>query len=197
MRLLLAFLLTCGTLFAAAPTVTTAQPQFGPGPDVQTSFDKVSGFPTAVKYKLGTLLQQSYNTLYCVYDFATQGGAVGTVNLLSTDLKTPCTLPGKSVVRNGFLDVSTALVSAGAGTMSVGTGASTTDLLAATGVASLTGQVLLVPRYATVGTFIKLSTANAVVNGVNRNAYQPTVSIASAAFTAGHFRVFIDYVLGE
>jgi hypothetical protein len=198
MRIFLLALLFCGQLFAAAPVVGAAQLQLGPGPDVENAFNKLQGVPAARKYALGTILRQAYNTLVCVYDFATQGGAISTIGLLSTDLRTACTIPGKSVIRNGFVDVTTSPTSGGSPTIAIGSGAATNDLLAATAIGSFgAGQYLLIPRYATVGTFIKLSTANVVTNGVNTNAYQPTMTIATATLTAGHFRVFIDYSLSE
>lgn len=197
-NIFLALLLLSGSAFAInSPTLNTAQPQLSPGPDFQYTFDHLTSLPSARKYRLGTVLWEAYNTLICVYDFATQGGAIGNINLLAEDLKTPCTLPGKAVIRNGMVDVTTAPTSGGSATLALSSGQTAADLMTATAKASFTGQLLLIPVFATVANYIKLTTANSVVNGVNVNAYQPYLTVATAALTAGHFRVFIDYVRGE
>lgn len=168
-----------------------------PNPNFGYSFNRLSGIPVAGQYQFGTKLREMHNTAICVYDFAKLGGATGTIGLKSTDLVTPCRIPGKSVIRNGFIDVTTSPLSTGA-YLSVSSGASAGDLKAATLYSSLTsGRYAVIPVFATVGTYIKLTNANSIVNGVSVNAYQPTVTIATATLTAGHFRVFIDYALSE
>jgi hypothetical protein len=181
-----------------SPTLNTAQPRLSPDPDFKYAFDNLQGVPAARKYKLGTVLWQAHNTAVCVYDFATQGGAIGNINLLNEDLKTPCTLPGKAVVRNGFIDTNTAVTSGGSATISLSTGQAAADLLAATGKASFsTGELAIIPVVGTVSTYIKLTTANSIVSGVNLYPYQVYATVAVAALTAGHFRLFIDYARGE
>lgn len=186
--------LLCGNLFAA---------QIAPNPDFQTTFDKLQGFPSARKYLLGTLVREAHNTAICVYDYPTQGGTVfpGTVvqvGLLAQDLKTPCLLPGRAVIRGGMIDVSVSLVSVSA-TLAISTGGSAGDLRPDTGYGTFngTGELAVSPALATVTGYIKLPLPNTVVNGVNLNRYQPYLQIKNSNLTAGHFRVFIDYVLGE
>jgi hypothetical protein len=198
-KFLLSLLLIGGSVLAInSPTVTTQQPRFAPDTDFKAAFNKLQGVPAASKYQLGTVLAEAHNTLTCVYDFATQGGAIGNINLLSTDLKTPCTLPGKAVVRGGFIDVTTSPTSGGSATIAFSTGQAAADLKTATAIGSLTaGQYVMIPLVQTIGSYIKLTTANSVVNGVSVNAYQPYVTVATAALTAGHFRVFLDYARSE
>ncbi len=199
-KILLALALLGGSLFATtnSPVVGAAAARIAPDPDFQYAFDHLQGVPAARKYKLGTILWEAHNTLICVYDFATQGGAIGNINLLAEDLKTPCALPGKAVVRNGFIDVTTSPTSGGSATIALSTGQTAADLKSATGYGSLTsGQYAVIPVVGTVSTYIKLTTANTVVNGVYANVYQPYATIATAALTAGHFRLFIDYMRSE
>jgi hypothetical protein len=171
---------------------------YTPSPDYGTAFNKLQGVPAASKYQLGTELRESHNVAICVYDFATQGGATGTINLLSSDLKTTCSIPGKAVIRNAYLDVTTALVSAGSTTISFSSGKTAADLKAATLYSSLTGILAMTsPQFATVATYIKITTANAISGGLSVNASTPSITLAAAALTAGHFRLFLDYNLSE
>lgn len=190
MKIFLFFILLSTSLFGA---------QFAPNPDVGSAFNKLQGIPAASKYQLGTLLRESHNQAICVYDFATLGGAIGKVNLVGEDLKTPCLLPGKSVIRNGYVDV-TSYTGGTAGSISLSSGGGSVDLLANTNMTSFTAATefyLLLPRFATASTFIKLSTANSIVGGISVNSYQVTATILGTALTTGHFRVFIDYSLSE
>lgn len=189
MKFLLALLLISAELFAA---------QIVPNPDFQVTFDNLQGIPAARKYKLGSVIREAHTTAVCVYDFATQGGAIGQIKLLARDLITPCLLPGKAVVRNGFVDVTTALTSSGSATVSFSSGKTDADLRMAIAYTSLTAsQYSVSPAFATVSTYLKLTNANTIVNGVNLNAYQPYITVATAALTAGHLRVFIDYSISE
>ncbi|MGE4163873.1 MAG: hypothetical protein AB7G23_19265 [Vicinamibacterales bacterium] len=111
------------------------------------------------------------------YDFAVDGGAVGSITLRSNDGP----LPVGAVIKSGFIDVQTACLSA-TGTMAL-SAESAGDLLAAVGQAGVTaGRKSVVPAGTGV-TAVKLTAA--------RN---PTLAIATAAFTAGKFTLVIDYV---
>jgi hypothetical protein len=110
------------------------------------------------------------------YDFAVDGGAQGTITLRSND----GALPIGSVVQGGFLDVTTACLSA-TGTMAL-QAQSAADLLAAAAQAALTiGVKSLIPVF-TGATGIKLT--------AERN---PALVIATAAFTAGKFDLYIQF----
>jgi len=199
-KIFLLLLLLSGGLFAAnnTPTLNFAQPRFAPDPDFQYTFDHLSSIPAARKYRLGTVLWEAHNTIVCQWDFANQGGAVGTHNMVAEDGVTPCTVPGKAIIRNGFLDVTTSITGGGSATLAVSSGQTAADLLAATLVTSLSsGRYATIPVFGTVSSYVKISTADSVVNGVNLNPVQPYVTVGTANLTAGHFRLFIDYVRGE
>src|SRR5713101_8177035 len=85
------------------------------------------------------------------YDFAVDGGAVSTI--------TPAgpTLPSKSIILGGTIDITTTLTSGGS---------STTALKAATAVATWTaGQMAIVPIF-TAATFLKLTAAGAITTSI-------------------------------
>lgn len=137
------------------------------------------------KHRLGTkLLMQAERSLKCQYSFAVQGGAVGTVSLLDEQGKA-CKLPKNAIVLQAMIDVLTDPTSGGAATIALGTGASTTDLKAATAIASYTGLVAGVP-VDTAATAIKLSADQT-----------PSATIATAALTAGKINVHIRFKMSE
>lgn len=184
------FLLLILTTFSAFADV--------PNPDFGFLFDRLPGQPLARKYNLGTKIREAHNTAICVYDYATSGGALGNIRLLSTDLKTPCLLPGKAIVVNALMDVTTAYDSTGSATVSVSTGQVTADLKTATAKGSFTaGQYIGIPVFATANTWLKLTGANSIVNGVSVNHYQPYITVAASILAAGHMRLFLDYRLSE
>lgn len=117
------------------------------------------------------------------YDFAVDGGAVSTI----TPTDSP-ELPSKSIILGGTIDITTTLTSGGAATIALGTsaGSSTTSLKGATAVASWTaGQLALVPVF-TAATYVKLTAAG-----------KPTLTIATAALTAGKFDINLVYIVGN
>ena len=159
-------------------------------PDFEYIFNRLSGVPAAQAYQLGTLVREAHSTQVCVYDKATSGGAVATIALKNTDLKTACVLPGKAIILNGFLDVTTDLSTTGVPSVSFGTTGSSTNLKASAAASTITSaaRIQLIPDWATLSDSVKLgSTATYAVN----------MHITSAALTAGHLRVFLNYVQGE
>jgi hypothetical protein len=110
------------------------------------------------------------------YDFAVDGGAAGTIVLRSNDGP----IPAGAYIKTGVLDVSSSCLSA-TGTMAIqveGAG----DMLATVGQAGVTaGRKSLIP----VG-----SGATSVKTTVPRS---PSVVIATAAFTAGAFKLVLTY----
>lgn len=110
------------------------------------------------------------------YSFAVDGGAEGTITIRSGDGP----LPNGAYVTGGFLDISTSCASA-TGTMAIHVN-SANDILSAVGEGSLTaGHKDIVPD-GTGSTAIELTAA--------RN---PTLTIATAAFTAGVFKLTLFY----
>jgi hypothetical protein len=113
------------------------------------------------------------------YDFATDGGAVGDIDLSAT-------IPTNAYIVGGFVEVDTALTSGGAATVAVkveGAG----DIVAAAAVSgapwSTTGRKDVVPD----------STGSTVVKTTAARKIQATV--ATAALTAGVFDVVLFYVV--
>lgn len=123
----------------------------------------------------GTVRYDGMQVWRARYSFATDGGAISTITPADSD-----TIPANAVIWGGFLNPTTALVGATA-TIAVGTtaGSSTTSIKAATAVASYTIDALLavVP---TLAVPIKMSAAG-----------QITLTIATAALTAGVLEVFV------
>lgn len=174
MRLFLTILaLAVGTANAAIPTSAS-----------EYSYNNLSGHSDAAKYALGTMLREAHTRLICVYSFATSGGALGTISLKQTDLKTDCTIPAKSIVYDGLIDVITAPTSASAAYLNLKVIAAG-DLKADLAKASWTGLLDTIPVN-TAATAIKIASAKTI-----------SVVISSGSLTGGKFRVFLDYALSE
>jgi hypothetical protein len=110
------------------------------------------------------------------YDFAVHGGAQSTIVLRSTDGP----IPAGSVIISGYVDVETAAASA-TGTIAINSEAAG-DIVAATGQASWTlGRKSIIPA----GTG-----AASVKTTADRN---PAITIATAAYTAGKFKLVLFY----
>lgn len=173
---------------------------FGDVPNVDFGFlfNRLPGVPLARKYQLGNKLREMHTTAICQYDFGTLGGALGNINLVSPDLVTPCQIPGKAVIRNAFVDVTTNPASLGSATIAISSGKAAADIMNTTSIASFTvNRYQVTPTFATAGSWIKITATNSIVNGVNVNASQVYITVGTAALTAGIFRVYIDYVLGQ
>lgn len=117
-------------------------------------------------------------TVRGVYDFAVDGGAVGSIDI-STDI------PAGAVILGGYARVITAPTSGGAGTLAISVeGAG--DIVAAAAVSgapwSTTGYKSIVPAH---------TGATAVLTTVARKI---KAVIATAALTAGKVEVFLEYV---
>ena len=121
------------------------------------------------------------------YSFATQGGAVGAVNLLRdlADSTSTVVVPDNAIITKVMIDIKTAIVSTGGtGTLALDSeGAG--DLLAAVDGDTLSGINAGVP-VGTAATSIKMTADNTL-----------TATIATAVFTAGIFDVFVEYYLGS
>lgn len=153
-----------------------------PSTDFEFLFNRLG--PSWVKYQGGTIMRESHRRAICVYDFAKEGGAVGAINLRDTGLVNNCTLPVKAIITNGLVDVTTSLTGGAGATVSIDL-ATTADLVTSRPIASYSGQMAVTPTGAS--TAIKLSSAAKTV----------TATVGTAALTAGHFRVFVDYSLSE
>lgn len=112
------------------------------------------------------------------YDFAVDGGAVSSIGL-------GVTIPDNAIIVGGVLDIVTAFTSTGGtGTIALDSeGAG--DLLAAVDADTLSGVVALIPVW-TAATAIKMTAANEL-----------TITIATAAITAGKAVLFVQYVVSD
>jgi hypothetical protein len=125
---------------------------------------------------------RTYKINRAVYDFATDGGGTGTITLRSAsgDLSGNV-VPSGAVVLGGYVDVSIAVASA-TGTTAL-TLESAGDILGATGQAGLTvGRKSILPAF-TGATTVKTTAVRSL-----------TMTVATAALTAGQFTVTLFYV---
>ena len=113
------------------------------------------------------------------YDFATDGGAVGAINLRGDKL------PSGARIISSYIDVTTQVTSGGAATVSLGTEAATDIRAAAT--------LSTAPKLDTVAT--PLGAVTRATAAVKLTADRHIVAtIATAALTAGAFSVLVEYV---
>ena len=114
---------------------------------------------------------------YLEYDFAVDGGAIGTIAMRGDKL------PNDAVINIGMIQVNTACTSGGLATITMGV-ETAVDVLASTAVAALTQNALL----ATVpdGTAAKAIRTTAAGKGIN-------LTIGTAALTAGKITVAVEY----
>lgn len=117
------------------------------------------------------------------YDFAVDGGTVGTIPLRAIDGLG--VLPTASVAQSAQMDIITALTSGGVALAALTTGQSAGDLVAATVVSgppwSTTGIKITNVLLGTVGTQIKMTADRT-----------PALVVSGADLTAGKFRVLIE-----
>lgn len=133
------------------------------------------------KYQIGTQLTKGVKlAMAATYDFATQGGAVGTINLKDSTGATAI-LPKGALLLDSYIDVLTAPTSGGAATIAVNSGQSAGDIKAAAAIAGYTGIVAGLQQGASVNA-VK-ATADGVVS----------ITIATAALTAGKMNVLLEY----
>lgn len=152
------------------------------------SFNHGSGFQ---KHQLGRkIIENTQRELKLTYSFAQNGGAIGTI--IPYQAKTPggiydatASLPKNAIVTGCFIDVITAPTSLGSPTIAFSTGKTAADLKAATAIGSYTGIVACIPT-GSAATAIKL-TADVT----------PTMTIATAALTAGQINLHIFYELSD
>lgn len=115
---------------------------------------------------------------HATYSFAVDGGAVSTITPAST-----AALPNKAIIIGGTINFTTAVTSGGSATIAIGTsaGSSTTSILGATAKASATG---LLNSAATLASPVELTAAGSI-----------TVTVATAALTAGVAEIYVYYIV--
>lgn len=123
------------------------------------------------------------------YDFATDGGAIGTITL-SRGASGP--IPLNFVITHVNYFVNTAFTSGGAATISIGTASGTpANILAATAIstAGTAGQKAAIPILTTPATHI--------VTGSTPPAVYPVLVVGTAALTAGNLTLSLEgYFIG-
>jgi hypothetical protein len=123
-------------------------------------------------------------TIQAEYDFAIDGGAIGTITLRQTGSTLPNLLPTGSVIVGGYIEVLTTLTSGGAATVGINSEAAGDIKAAATAftVYATTGSgiVSILPSFGT--TAVKTTAARSLA-----------ITIAAATVTAGKFRVVVFY----
>jgi hypothetical protein len=113
------------------------------------------------------------------YDFATDGGAVGAINLRGDQI------PAGARVINTYIDVATAVTSGGAATVSLGIEGAADVRAAATLATAPSLAAAATPQGAvTGGTAALRVTANRHI----------VATVATAALTAGRFSVLVEYI---
>jgi hypothetical protein len=132
--------------------------------------------------RIGDRLHEQVGCSKFQYSFAVDGGAISTITL--TTQKGLQKLPAGAIVKQVIIDVLTEPTSSGLATVALGAN-STTDLLAATAIASLTGRVAGVP-VGTAATAVKVTAETGL-----------KVTIAAFALTAGKFNVFVEWYMSE
>lgn len=121
------------------------------------------------------------------YDFAVDGGAVGTIVLRSAPGDSNGNdIPAGSVIIGGYIEVDTAVTSASGNTGTIAANSEGAGDLQAAAVTSgapwsTTGRKAITPVF-TVGTSVKAT--------ARRNL---AITVAVAALTAGKFRVVVTY----
>lgn len=161
-----------------------------PTSDMTFTFDRLSGVPAARKYSLGTVLSEAHSQAVCSYNFDTLGGDVSTITLKDTDGVNSCVLPGNAIILNAFLDVTEDLAGTGTPQVALQMNGNSEDLRAAGNASSITSAapIQLIPDWANLSDAIKLG---------DSSTYAVELVVTSAALTAGKFRVFLNYALGE
>lgn len=148
------------------------------------AFNRGVGSAHASKYQLGDILHGSFNVAKGNYKFSRDGGAVGNINLKDLDGVATVKIPASAVVLSAFVHTTTACTSGGSATVDVQIEAAN-DLLAAEAVASfsLGAKIQGIPDFGTL--------ADSVVTTAERTL---SISINTAALTAGEFNVYVFYV---
>lgn len=131
----------------------------------------------------GAISRSSRRAAVFEYDFAVDGGAVGAINMRPvTSSQSP--VPSAAIIDNATIEVLTVPTSAGAATISVGVEAAG-DVQAA---AAISGA-----PWSTVGR--KNGTPQSGATSVKTTAARtPSITVGTAALTAGKLRLLIDYI---
>ena len=149
--------------------------------DLETSINAGAILPSIQGEKVGTqMLRNCIQVIIAQYDFAVQGGAIGSVNLLGLDGKA-AVLPQNAIIVDSLIDVITPCTTSTSGTIAL-SAQSAGDIKAALAAASYTGLVAGIP-VGSAATSIKM-TADRTLQA----------TIATGTITAGKFNLIIEYI---
>jgi hypothetical protein len=124
-----------------------------------------------------------------IYDFAVNGGAVGTYNL-------DVLLPADAIVTGGFIHVLSAVTTSDSGTLSFGLNTGV-DLLAATAAGSLTANAILPLIPSTTASISGDAQAAGVANArpLRLTAERELkAAVATGALTGGKVAVYLEFI---
>jgi hypothetical protein len=131
---------------------------------------------------LNTRIGGTVTVLVAEYDFAKDGGAIGTITMRSLG-EMGSSIPSGAIIKNGLLQVLTAVTGTGASVALQAESAG--DLVATAAISgapwSTTGMKTLIPQGA----------ASAILTTAERPL---KMVISAAVLTAGKFRVYVDYM---
>lgn len=140
------------------------------------------------------IVRRSKRVYKGIYDFAIQGGAIGSHALYDPVFGKliPLDLPANFVIVNVVIDCMTALASGGAATVALTSGQVAADLLAATAYTAA-------PLNGTIAAGVPVSAATAIkIPALQADpGSQVSMVIAAAALTAGQFAVHIEGFLSD
>lgn len=134
---------------------------------------------------LADMGNDQHRTADCTWDFATNGGAIGTINLQKriesvqpsgVVITLPILIPAGSIITKVVTDTQVALTSGGSATVAVDVG--TDVVVAAQAFGSVTG--------------VQAWSASLPLKSANGGSVQLT--IATAALTAGRIRIVVEYL---
>lgn len=134
---------------------------------------------------LGEELNKKVGVVVARYDFAKQGGAVGSITLRDdlASVSSSVKLPVGAIIKQVTIDILTAMTSTG-GTGTIALTAQTSgDLLAAVDADTLSGRVAGIP-VGTAATMIKLTAERTLL-----------VEIATNPLLSGKFNVIVEYYI--
>lgn len=152
--------------------------------------------------KMGSqIIRRSKRVFKGIYDFAVQGGAIGTIGLYDAFHGKAQTLylPANFIVTDFILDCTTALTSGGSATAAITSGQSAGDLLTATAYSSAPFTGVITYSSATSANLGAANTSSAVKVPSTQASpgSQVSVVIATAALTAGQFICHIEGFLSD
>lgn len=141
-----------------------------------------NGTPISSYNGVTSTLKQS---LAIHYDFATDGGAVGTIQLRGA------VLPANAIITNAWVEVTTGFLPTTTSTFAIGLTAAATALRSAA-VATVAPALDAAARVGVIAP--QTPSAFVAKSNVNRNFI---ATIAGGAFTAGAFVLHVDYVVSQ